>query len=105
MLSRRAFLFACVFAAGCGSRRKQPLYVEDETVSEVPAGPPTPKTEIQPPKPDGDVIWVGGRWKWESAWVWLPGRWVSKPYRNAIWVAGRWQRRGRVWIWVPGHWI
>ena len=110
MLSRRAFCcFAAFAAAGCSSRRKQPIYVEDQAVSEalseVRDGPPAPKTEIQPPKPEGDVVWVGGRWKWEDAWVWSPGRWVNKPYRNAIWVAGRWQQRGRTWIWVAGHWI
>ena len=107
MLARRAFILLAMFAAaGCSSRRKQPLYVDDEAVSEVPSGPPAAKTEVQPPKPDGDVVWVGGRWKWQApAWNWLPGRWVVKPYRNAIWVQGRWQQRGRAWIWVAGHWI
>jgi hypothetical protein len=108
MLSRRAFLclVAALAAGGCGSRRKQPMYVEDQSISEVSDGPPAPKTEIQPAKPDGDVVWIGGRWKWQDdAWVWSAGRWVNKPYRNAIWVAGRWQQRGRTWMWVPGHWI
>ena len=69
MFYRRAFLHFLAFGMRLRFKAQAAVIREDETISEVPEGPPAPKTEIQPPKPEGDVVWVGGRWKWRQ----MPG--------------------------------
>lgn len=108
-MQRRQLLCAslawALAASGC-ARRQRVVYVEDGEVSEASDGPPATRTEILPPRPDGDVTWIPGRWKLEAGrWVWQTGHYVQRPYRNAIWVPGKWQQRGQGWIWVNGHWI
>jgi len=64
-------------------------------------------TEVAPPSPGMDYVWVAGHWEWETAgnrWLWYGGSWQRPPAPNAVWQAGYWSQRGHRWIWVPAHW-
>ena len=67
--------------------------------------PPPLQQEAVPPPPRGAMVWTPGYWNWgHRGWVWVPGRYVARPYPHAAWVPGHWRPRGPTWIWVPGHW-
>jgi hypothetical protein len=67
--------------------------------------PPPPPTEVQPPTPGPDYVWVDGDWVWNGGWVWVGGHWAYPPYPGAVWFHGGWRRGG----WggyrrYGGHW-
>jgi hypothetical protein len=71
----------------------------------APQAPPPPQYEAVPPPPPGPaMIWTAGYWNWAGRWVWVPGRYVARPYARAVWVPGQWRPRHGGWVWVPGHW-
>jgi len=67
------------------------------------APPPAPK-EVVPVAPGPGYYFIPGYWSWNGAWVWVPGRWVVRPWNGAVWVSGHWAKRGHGYIWVGGHW-
>ena len=57
-------------------------------------GPTTPPPPLQqeavPPPPGAAMEWTPGFWNWgHRGWVWMPGRYVARPYAHAVWVPGR----------------
>ena len=66
--------------------------------------PPPLQQEAVPPPPGAAMVWTPGYWNWAGRWVWVPGRYLARPYPHAAWVAGHWRPRGGTWVWVPGHW-
>jgi hypothetical protein len=69
------------------------------------AAPPPLQQEAVPPPPGAGMVWTQGYWNWgHRGWVWMPGRYVARPYPHAAWVPGHWRPRGPSWVWVPGHW-
>jgi WXXGXW repeat (2 copies) len=71
----------------------------------APYAPPPPQYEAVPPPPPGPaMVWTPGYWNWAGRWVWVPGRYVARPYHHAVWVPGAWRPRHGGWVWVPGHW-
>ena len=77
----------------------------------APREPPPPRYERIPPPPRGRrevVVWAPGHWRWNGrgrgGWVWVDGRYVDRPRREAIWVPGHWEARGPQWVWIPEHW-
>jgi hypothetical protein len=70
-----------------------------------PGAPPPPQQEAIPPPPGAAMVWQPGYWSWHRhGWVWVSGRYVSRPYPRANWVPGHWTQRHGGWVWVPGHW-
>ena len=70
-----------------------------------PTGAPPPlQQEAVPPPPGAAMVWTPGYWNWAGRWVWVPGRYVARPYAHAVWVPGQWRPRHGSWVWVPGHW-
>jgi hypothetical protein len=72
-------------------------------------GPTTPPPPLQreavPPPPRAAMVWTPGFWNWGGGgWVWVPGRYMARPYPHAAWIPGHWRPRGPSWVWVPGHW-
>ncbi len=117
MLGRRHFL---AVAAGAGAvsalgltafsstAHAQP-YPPPGAVIIAPREPPPPRYERIPPPPRGPrrdvVVWTPGYWRWTGrGWVWVSGRYIDRPRREAIWVPGHWAARGPQWVWVPPHW-
>jgi hypothetical protein len=49
------------------------------TFGQVAASAGTPQYEIVPPRPGPDYVWRDGFWRWEGAWVWVPGQWEYRP--------------------------
>lgn len=92
----------------------QPLEVSSNFVSSAPApgqtvppgspGAPggavaaAPQTqyEVVPPRPGPDYIWRDGYWRWENAWVWVPGQWVFEGPEVII-VPGGYYHHGYGW--------
>ncbi len=35
-----------------------------------------PQYEEVPPRPGPDYQWQNGYWRWDNAWVWVPGQWI-----------------------------
>jgi len=69
------------------------------------SAPPALQQEAVPPPPPGPaMVWTPGYWSWAGRWVWVPGRYLARPYRHAVWVPGHWRPRGPTWVWIPGHW-
>ena len=70
-----------------------------------PTGAPPPlQQEAVPPLPGAAMVWTPGYWNWAGRWVWVPGRYVARPYAHAVWAPGQWRPRHGSWVWVPGHW-
>jgi Ion channel len=39
-----------------------------------------------------------------AGWVWVPGRWLTPPFRGAQWNPAHWGWADGWWSWIPGHW-
>ena len=104
----------------------------DRTVKTPP--PPSPRAEIQPPRPSRNARWIPGYWLYEEAkFHWIAGLWdvpeedlkreltvqaptpppvappkdeptEPAPTRTAVWAPGSWQWDGRAYVWVAGAW-
>ena len=102
--------------AACGSDPpiivQQPVERERVVVHEqtpvptivVQQPPPATRTEVVPPAPSAQHIWVPGTWVWRDAWVWQPGHWELRPYAGARWIDGHWESTPDGWRWTPGRW-
>jgi hypothetical protein len=65
-------------------------------------------TEMVPPAPGPDYVWIPGRWEWDTAgkrWMWYGGTWQRPPAPNAVWQAGYWSQQGPGWSWISAHWM
>jgi hypothetical protein len=76
--------------------------------AQIIVAPPGPRAEVVPPPPAGPAgawVWQPGYWYWTGrAYVWVAGRYVRAPHRNAVWAPGHWTFRRGGWVWIPGHW-
>lgn len=56
--------------------------------------------------PGPDYVWVAGSYEWQNnVYVWVPGRWIVRPFRGAVWVGPVWRHHSRHgWFRTPGHW-
>jgi|SRR5882724_6580762 len=85
-----------------------------------PVKAPITKSEAKGPRPSADAIWIAGFWNFQGdryttpsgGWVWVPGRWLTPPVRNARWDPAHWGwsdegtvQGDRWWSWIPGHWV
>ncbi len=66
----------------------------------LPPPPPEPARFWRPPLPPVPEVVIHAR-RPHRGYVWVEGRWVVPPYREAVWVRGHHDAWGR---WVPGHW-
>ncbi len=75
-------------------------------VKEVRTPPPPPRTEVRPPAPHHEAVWIEGHWiHRHGEYVWESGHWERAPRAGAEWVPGHWRETPRgVWEWTPGHW-
>jgi hypothetical protein len=71
----------------------------------VRVGPPAPVVERVIVAPGPGYVWTPGYYRWDGrSYLWVPGRHVLAPRRNAVWVSGRWVRDRQGWYWVEGRW-
>jgi hypothetical protein len=71
----------------------------------VSQAPPAMPQETVIVSPGPDYYWCPGEWSWSGVtWVWLPGRYVVRPYHGAVWVGARWERGPHGWYRVSGRW-
>jgi len=74
-------------------------------VVSAPTPPPVPQTDVFVAAPGPNYAWTAGYWNWNgAAWVWLPGRWVIRPWHGAVWVGGFWDYHHGRGHWIAGHW-
>ena len=74
-------------------------------ITEVRTPPPPPRTEVRPPAPHHEAVWIQGHWQHRHGeYVWEPGHWERAPRAGVAWVPGHWRDTPRGWVWTPGHW-
>ena len=64
-------------------------------------------SEVAPPSPGPDYVWITGHWEWDPAgrrWMWFGGSWQRPPAPNAVWQTGYWSQQAGTWVWVASHW-
>ena len=66
--------------------------------------PPPVRHDRRPPPPGPGLAWIGGHYRWDGQYVWVPGHWERVPRSRHTWAAGHWQQTRRGWIWIEGHW-
>jgi hypothetical protein len=80
----------------------------DTAITAPKAPPPAHQEEVPaaPPGPANYFVWDDGHWHWDGKdYVWIPGRYIERPYIGANWVPGRWDDSGNTqWTYTPGHW-
>ena len=63
--------------------------------------PPPPRSEdvpAQPPSPDG-------HWEYQNNnYVWISGRWITRPQPSSEYVPPHWENRPEGWVYVQGYW-
>jgi len=101
---------AAVFFLGAGCVERRVVYVPQPTGGPPPAetvvaeAPPPPQTEVIVTAPGPEYVWVPGYWAWNGRWVWIGGRWGSRPHPHAVWVGPRYVRRAHGYVYVHGYW-
>jgi hypothetical protein len=66
--------------------------------------PPVDRVEVIGVAPSPAYVWIGGYWRWDRHWHWVPGHWERRPHRHAEWIRGYWSETPRGWIWIEGRW-
>jgi hypothetical protein len=70
-----------------------------------PMPPPMSETVPKPPVSARALKWQPGRWDWTgSAYVWVPGQYVSRSDYGNLWMPAYWERTESGWVWHPAHW-
>src|ERR1035441_10414684 len=46
---------------------------------EAPSAPPPPQVEYVPVAPGPYYVWAPGYWSWNGGWIWVGGRYMSRP--------------------------
>lgn len=71
-----------ILMVGCASTIPRPPtspHLPGELV-EVPFPPPANRSDLVPPRPHPNSLWVDGEWRWQrTRWTWRPGAWVIPP--------------------------
>ena len=73
-----------------------------------PAPIPAPMAESipKPPVSATPLIWQPGHWDWTgSAYVWVPGQYVTAESHGNSWMPGYWEKATSGWVWHPAHWM
>jgi len=73
---------------------------------------PLTKAETVGRPPAAGAVRVPGFWDLQgdrmtaprAGWVWVPGRWLTPPFRGAQWNPAHWGFADGWWSWIPGHW-
>lgn len=79
---RFAALACALCCAGCGTRLPEPSHARQPRSEflPVPYPPPASFSEVVPPAPKPDAVWVDGHWAWRGrTYVWQRGGWVEPP--------------------------
>jgi hypothetical protein len=75
-----------------------------ETLHPIHQSPPPPQVEAVGAPPSSEFVWIPGCWQWRGNWVWVSGRWATRPHPKSIWVPGRWTYRQDGYVWIHGYW-
>jgi hypothetical protein len=89
-----SLLAAALALAGCSAGNAPPP---------IPA--PIAEALPKPPVSPTALIWQPGHWDWNgSAYVWVPGQYVSPEGHGNNWLPAYWEKTDSGWIWHPAHW-
>jgi hypothetical protein len=72
----------------------------------LPPVPAPPMTEVIPPSPAPNALWLPGYWSYDGArYLWTQGRWEIPPPGVQTYVAAHWESRSSgAFVFVPGYW-
>lgn len=105
-LSKISLLALCVaaFISGCAHSEPRHRVRAREVVVTQP--PPPPQSEVIPPAPGPNYVWVPGYWAWDGKrrYVWQSGHYEARPTERSAYEPGHWERSRNGWVWQPGHW-
>ena len=97
-------LGSLAFAAGL-SALSMPAFADEIIITRE---PPPLRHEVIPVLPRERVereVWQPGHWRWDGReHIWVEGRFVARPRRDAEWVPAHYDRRPGGWIFIDGHW-
>jgi len=66
---------------------------------------PEPLTEVVPPAPASNAVWVPGYWDFNgTGYVWTSGRWEIPPPMSTSYIAAHWETRDDANVFVRGYW-
>jgi hypothetical protein len=101
---------AILLAALCACAPRTPTPPLGSHVStrpqRVPYPPPAARSELIPPMPADEALWVDGQWLWiGDGWTWQAGDW-ARPSAGAYYAPPKIERRadGEL-VWFEGHWV
>jgi hypothetical protein len=93
-----AAMLGAVLVAGC---------VTNAPLAPIPAPIPPPMAETipKPPVSPTPLMWQTGHWDWTgSAYVWVPGQYVTAEGHSNVWLPAFWEKTEAGWVWHPAHW-
>jgi hypothetical protein len=103
--SRISFLALCLaaFLCGCASDHRRRVRAREVVVTQP---PPPAQSEVIPPAPGPNYVWVPGYWAWDGKhnYVWQSGHYEARPTERARYEPGHWERTRQGWVWEPGRW-
>ncbi len=71
----------------------------------VTQSPPALQSEVIPPRPSSDYVWVAGYWAWRNdRYEWVAGHWSLPPHAGATWVPPRWEPESGSYRFYDGYW-
>lgn len=82
----------------------QPVAPPPQPVVVTASAPPAALVEVIPVAPGPYYVWTPGYYAWNGGWIWIGGRYVTRPRPTAVWVGGRWTPHGHGYIWIGGGW-
>jgi hypothetical protein len=78
------------------------------SASQPPPPVPAPQTEVAPPSPASEYVWVPGEWAWRpwlGRYVWIPGYYHVPVRPTHVWVPSYWAwGPAEGYHWVEGYW-
>ena len=80
-------------------------YYRTQYVQAAPPPAPAPLSEVVPPAPAANALWVPGYWDFNgNAYTWTAGHWEIPPPMSTTYIAAHWETRGQANVFVRGYW-
>ncbi len=80
-------------------------YYRTEVIQQGPPAAPAPISEVVPPAPAANALWIPGYWDFNgTGYTWSAGRWEIPPPMSTSYIAAHWETRDNVYVFVRGYW-
>lgn len=80
-------------------------YYRTEVIQQGPPAAPAPISEVVPPAPAANAVWIPGYWDFNgTGYAWSAGHWEIPPPMSTTYIAAHWETRDYVNVFVRGYW-